>query len=212
MTLRRRFPHRIPSLLFAGLAAALLPPALAACSPVGAAVGAGAAVGLGATEERGLGQSVEDKVIWLEINRRWLARDAALFQRVDLQVHEGRVLLTGMVEAPETRIEAVRLAWQAEGVGEVINEIRIAEEPRSFSDYLQDGWLARQLEMKILLDERIRSINYSIDAVDSVIYLMGVAQDEAELQRVIDHARDIPYVRRVVSYVRLREDPTRGPQ
>jgi hypothetical protein len=34
---------------------------------------------------------------------------------------------------------------------------------------------------------------------------MGVAQNKAELQRVIDHARDIPYVRQVVSYVRIKE-------
>jgi hypothetical protein len=33
-----------------------------------------------------------------------------------------------------------------------------------------------------------------------------VAQNKAELQRVIDHARDIPYVREVVSYVRIKSD------
>ena len=37
-----------------------------------------------------------------------------------------------------------------------------------------------------------------------------VAQDDVERQRVIDHARDIAYVREVVSYVRLVGDPPPG--
>ena len=55
----------------------------------------------------------------------------------------------------------------------------------------------------------MRSINYNVDCVAGTIYLMGVAQDQAELQRVIDHARDISYVRNVVSFVRLKNDPAR---
>jgi hypothetical protein len=39
------------------------------------------------------------------------------------------------------------------------------------------------------------------------VYLMGVARSPAELQRVIDHVRDVPYVRAVVNHVRLRTDP-----
>jgi len=61
----------------------------------------------------------------------------------------------------------------------------------------------------LLIDSRVRSINYNVDCVAGTIYLMGVAQNQAELQRVIDHARDIPYVRGVVSFVRLKNDPAR---
>jgi hypothetical protein len=39
------------------------------------------------------------------------------------------------------------------------------------------------------------------------VYLMGIARTPAELQRVIDHVRDVPYVRAVVSHVRVRTDP-----
>ena len=56
----------------------------------------------------------------------------------------------------------------------------------------------------------MRSINYNVDCVGGTIYLIGVAQDQAELERVIDHARDISYVRRVVSYVRLKDAAERG--
>ena len=55
------------------------------------------------------------------------------------------------------------------------------------------------------------SINYSMDTVNQAVYLMGVAKDGSELERVIGHAKNIDYVRRVVSYVRLKDDAARAP-
>jgi hypothetical protein len=46
-----------------------------------------------------------------------------------------------------------------------------------------------------------------VDCIRSTVYLMGVARTPAELQRVIDHVRDVPYVRAVVNHVRVRTDP-----
>lgn len=188
--------------------AGLVAPGLAGCSKTGLAVGAAATVGSAASSERGLGTTISDDRIWLEINQRWLAHDGQMFQAVSLQVHEGRVLLTGRLERPEMRLDAVRLAWEVDGVREVIDETEIAE-PGDLGDAAQDHWIASRLRSKILFDREVRSINYSIETIGGVVYLMGIAQSAAELQRVIDHARDISYVRQVVSYVVLKDDPAR---
>ncbi len=58
-----------------------------------------------------------------------------------------------------------------------------------------------------MFDRNIRAINYSVDCIRSTVYLMGIARTPAELQRVIDHVRDVPYVRAVVNHVRVRTDP-----
>ena len=49
----------------------------------------------------------------------------------------------------------------------------------------------------------MQSINYNIDIVQGIVYLMGVAQTRAELNRVIETARTIPDIKQVVSYVKL---------
>jgi osmotically-inducible protein OsmY len=183
-------------------------PFMGGCSTWSMAVGAGATAATAASEERGLGRAVDDSRIGLAIQAKFLGNDAAMLAKVDVEVHEARVLLAGKVKTQESRIEAVRLAWQVDGVAEVINEIKLAE-PVDTGQYLNDLWLAQELRTKILVDAKIRSVNYNIDCVGGTIYLMGVAQDQTELQRVIDHARDISYVRHVVSYVRLKNDPTR---
>lgn len=168
------------------------------------AIGAAATVALKASEERGLVTAVSDDWIWTEINARWLDADAVMFQKLMLQVHEGRVLITGAVQKPAMRVAAVRIAWQVDGVKEVIDEIKIAE-PDDLGGNIQDVLIVEQLRARLTLDSAVRAINYSIESVRGTIYLMGIAESADELQRVIDHARDIAYVRRVVSYVRVKD-------
>lgn len=179
-----------------------------ACTPVGTVVGAGAAVGVTAAQERGIDGALSDTAIRLDINRRWFAVSRDLFHGVGLQVQEGRVLLSGSVPDPETRLQVIRLTWLAPGVREVINEIEIADRT-SLSDIARDFWIIAQLKTKLLVDKRVLSLNYSIETVNRAVYLMGVAQNRAELERVVGHAKEIPYVRRVVTYVLLKDDPAR---
>ncbi|MGF1595291.1 MAG: BON domain-containing protein [Kiloniellaceae bacterium] len=179
------------------------------CTPVGVAAG-GAAVGVTAAQsEKGFRRSVADTEIRIAINDLWFQADEEMFRKVNLQVQEGRVLLSGNVRLPEQRVEAVRLAWQAPGVREVINEIEVSD-TSGLSNLARDTWISTQLKSTLLFDKDVSSIDYSIETVNQVIYLMGVAQSQAELDRVIGHAKDISYVRRVVSYVLLRDDPQRS--
>lgn len=192
----------LPTLALVVLAAGTL----AACSPIGTAVGVAATTINLATQERGLVTGVDDNVTWVGINRRLLEHDQKLFQKVSLQVHEGRVLLTGFVQKPEDRVEATAIAWQSSGVREVMNEIKIGR-GLDAGDYSEDAWLIARLRVKLMADSQVRANNFSIDCIRSTIYLMGVAQDDTERQRVVDHARDIAYVRSVVDRVRVVSDP-----
>ncbi|MBK1669905.1 hypothetical protein CKO28_17865 [Rhodovibrio sodomensis] len=181
------------------------PLGLAACSPAGVAVGAGAAVGVAGLQERGLAGAIEDSRIRIQINDLWLKEDEVLYRKAGLQVQNGRVLVTGVMPSKEMRAKAIELAWQADGVKEVINEVQIGDS--SFSSYTQDTWVSTQLKANLLLDAEVSSINYSIETVRGVVYIIGIAQSDQELQRVLNHARGLANVRKVVSYVRVETEP-----
>lgn len=186
-------------------AVAVLALSIQGCTAVGVAAGAGATAGVAAAKEGGIRNTARDQAIRLEISDLWFKKDLKMFSKLNLTVQDGHVLITGIVDNPDMRVEAVRLAWQADGVSRVINEIQIKEE-RSWATFARDNWITTQLRGKITFDKNIQSINYSIDTVEGVVYLMGVGQDQAEIDRVIDHARNIAYVTQVVSYVRVRGD------
>ena len=184
-----------------------LTPALSGC--VGAAVGAGAAVGVAAAQDKGISGAATDIRIRTEINALWLKEDEDLLHDIELQVQEGRVLLSGVTPDPEVRLNAVRLSWQVDGVVEVINEIQVSDKS-GFTDYARDTLISSELRSTLLLDKEVSSLNYSIETVNQTIFLMGVAQNQDELNRVVDHARNIEYVRGVRNYVRVKTPEDEG--
>ncbi len=186
--------------------------ALAALLPLGGcvetAVGVGAAGAVGAVQERGFEQSAIDTRIAAQINYNWLQHDREIFLPLSTAVYEGRVLLLGVLKTEEDRAAAVKLTWQVKGVNEVIDEIIVDPSGRT-GTFARDTWISTQLKTKMLTDRHIIGINYSVETVRHVVYLFGVAQSREELDRVVDYARNIEYVERVVNHVLLKDDPRR---
>ena len=175
---------------------------LSACTPIGVATGVGASAGIAASKEGGISTAVTDKWIQTQINEAWLRYDIDTLSKLSTTVQQGRVLITGVVQKPDARVEAVRLAWQVKGVNQVINEIRVANS-EGVQGFLRDNWISTRLRGAMLFDRNIDSIHYSIDTVQGVVYLMGAAKNQSELDLVIETARTIPHVKQVVSYVKM---------
>lgn len=179
---------------------------ISGCGPVGMATGAGAVVGMTATKEGGLKAGVSDLSIKAQINDLWFKHDTTMFSKLSMTVDQGRVLLTGVVQNPEHRVEAVRLAWQPKGVKQVINEIRVGESS-GFKTFARDEWISAELRTRLIANKGVQSANYSIEVVQGTVYLMGVAQYQPELDRVIRIASAVKGVKEVVSYVKLAGEP-----
>lgn len=182
----------------------LLPAAMAAgCTPVDMAVGAGAATGVAAAQERGVAGTARDTALSTAIQELWFRTNYDMFAKLSCTVTEQRALLTGKVQDPEMRVEAVKLAWQVTGINEVINEIEVTDKS-SLVDSARDYWITAQLRARLTFDQNVRSINYSIDTVNGTVFLMGIGRNQTEIDLVTNHARNLAYVKRVISYVRIR--------
>ncbi|TAL33864.1 MAG: BON domain-containing protein [Alphaproteobacteria bacterium] len=179
------------------------------CGIVGLAAGAGATIGVAAAQEGGLKGATTDVSIRVAITDLWLKHDPNMYKRLTLTVREGRVLVTGAVPNPDMRVDAIRLAWQAEGVRQVINEITI-DKGGGVTGYVSDSWITGTIKTHLTFDKYIQSINYTIDTEQGTVYIMGIAQDQTELDRVLNYARNTKYVKNVVSYVRLRGEKPPG--
>lgn len=186
------------SILFPLLILFVLP----SCTPIGVATGAAATTGVAAAREGGIRGTLSDVRIAALIQDAWFKYDLETFSKLSVTVTQGRALITGVVQNPEQRLEAVRLAWQVEDVQQVINEIQVTDS-EGISTFARDKWVTTRLRTALTFDGDVQSINYSIDTVHGTVYLMGIAQDQAELNQVIETARTIPDVKRVVSYVKF---------
>lgn len=198
MTRYLRFLIRLAPLVFI--------PLLSGCVWV-AATGAVAGVSA-ARQERTFGNAIDDVRIKTTLDGK-LAKDTpGLYLSVSTTVVEGRVLLAGRVSKPEDRLNATRVAWSVEGVRKVDNDVEVSD----FFGWLDgpaDFIMRTQLAATLLADESIKDVNYTTDVVHGVVYLMGVAQDKEELERVVAHAEKVNGVKRVENYVVLKSDPIR---
>ncbi len=179
--------------------------AFSACTPTAIAIGAASSLGLAAAQEGGIPRAVNDNIVQLRIADKWLEHDFEMFRKLDLTIKQGRVLITGSVPTPDMRVEAVRLAWQVNGVNQVLNEITI-EDDEGVLSLMADSVITSTIKTKIMFDKKIESINYSIDTTNGNVYIMGIAQDKRELDFVLDHAKNTEMVANVISYVHMRDD------
>ncbi|MFT4314400.1 MULTISPECIES: BON domain-containing protein [unclassified Wolbachia] len=159
-------------------------------------------------QDKSLGNIIDDTTIVIRINKGLLKH--GLFSSIKVKVSEGRVLLIGNVDNHEKQLTAEKIAWQQKEIKEVINEIRVTPiKMASMLDVTVDGMITAEISTRLLGKRNIKSINYSVNTVDRVVYLMGIAQNKAELKAVIAIARKVKGVKQVVSYVRYRHSKLR---
>src|SRR3984957_8863227 len=177
-------------------------PLLTGCPLV--AVGAGAAGGYATlAQERSASDQFKDLTIRSLVSKSWDQYSPDLPHNRDANVYEGRVLITGRLANEQLRQEAVQRAWKAEGVKEVYDEIEVGPDTH-FSDEARDTVISTRLKNYLVWDGQVKSINYTIKTENGTVYIIGSARSKDELERVTGYARNIPNVRRVVSYVRVR--------
>lgn len=182
---------------------------LAACVET-AVIGGAAAVGSVALQDRGIKGASQDLAIRAQINDLWFKdpNGQAFMRDLNLQVQEARVLVSGEVATADMRADAIQLAWKASGVREIINEVEVGN-TGGLRTYWNDSKIVRELEGRMLLEREVTSPNYSVESYNGVVFLLGVAQDQTELNRVLQLARNISGVKKVVNHVLLRDDPRR---
>ena len=179
--------------------------ALALSGCAGAVVGVGTAAVAASTTEKGFSTSVSDGVIFAKLKDRFIQQNASLLTSADVSVNDGAVLFTGKVKTPEDKIQATRLAWEIKGVLEVVNELQVTD-TSSIKDIAKDLAASGTLRGKMIADKDISSLNFSIDVVNGVVYLSGVASTPEEMDKVISHAENLRFVQEVVNYIILARD------
>ena len=179
--------------------------ALALSGCAGAVVGVGTAAVAASTTEKGFSTSVSDGVIFAKLKDRFIQVNASLLTSADVTVNDGAVLFTGKVKTPEDRIEATKLAWEIKGVREVVNELQVIDSS-SIKDIAKDLAATATLRGKMIADENISSLNFSIDVVNGIVYLSGVASTSEEMNKVVSHARNLRFAQEVVNYIILTKD------
>ena len=174
------------------------------CSPTNILATGGGTAMVVAEGDRSLGTVVDDATIKVNVAAKFLNAGNNLFVDVNTTVLEGRILLTGLVDTQEVRIEALRLVWEVEGVKEVINEIEIGNR-ESLKDYANDLWINTQAKGVAAKTIGLRAVAYNFETINGKIYVAGVTTRPEQMEAMIEALRSIKGVKEITNYVIVKE-------
>ena len=158
-----------------------------------------------ALDPRSIGTQIDDNIMQKNLSSRLLLKDKKYVLSINTKVLDGRIFVTGKVEDPEEKLQITKMAWETNGVRSVKNNIIIKEE-FNFKQSAKDLLITSQLRTAMIVNKKIKSTNYNIDTYKKKIYIYGIAQDKDEMKQVIQEAKSILDVDKVVASILLVED------
>ena len=158
-----------------------------------------------ALDPRTVGTQIDDSIMQKTISAKILSRDKKYLLSVKTKVLDGRIFITGKVDAPEEKLIITKLAWETKGVRSVKNDIKLKEE-FNFKQSAKDLLITSQLRTALIINKNIKATNYQIDTYKKKIYLYGIALTAEEKDLVISEAEEILDVENVIASILLVED------
>ncbi len=174
------------------------------CSPAGVIASGGATTMVVAEGNRSLGTVVDDATIKINLSSKFLQSDNNLFLNINSNVLDGRVLLTGIVDTQEIRIEAVKKVWEIDGVQEVINEIQVGDKT-TIKEYANDLWINTQAKSLAAKTIGLRALNYNFETIRGKVYIAGITIRQEQLDAILNSTKTIKGVKEIVNYVIVKE-------
>ena len=156
-------------------------------------------------DPRSLGTQIDDSIMQKSLLIRITKTDKKYILDVSPKVVDGHIFLTGVVEKVDEKILMTKLAWKTEGARSVKNNIEVKDK-FSLKNYSQDVLISSQMKVALLANKKISMSNYQVNTVNQVIFIFGIAANEAERREIMNEASLIKDVKSVDATIFLVDD------
>ncbi len=175
------------------------------CDPVTWVVGGTAAVGTATVRDKeGATGQVSDSYLKKKIEAVLCKKDSTLFDRIELAVKHGIVIVIGSFDDQsqcERAMEIVRSVKK----DDVYDETRV-EPQAKVGTFVVDSGITTRISSALTFDGNVSSLNYDLTTVNGVVYICGTAMSIYERDVVLNHARTTSGVKKVVAYIKINNE------
>ena len=156
-------------------------------------------------QEKGLGTSINDKVIYVKLRNAICDWKPSVSENISISVDNGSILVTGKLKRIETKIKLTKIIWEINGVKEVNNKVQISE-TNNFKNIAKDLASLGEIKARLMASKRLNSLNFSIDVVNNIAYISGIASSEEEISIVTQIAQEARFIKEVQNFVKVNKD------
>jgi len=168
--------------------------------------GKGVSIGF---DPRTVGMQIDDTLMQKKLVARLTILEKKYFLKIQVEILDGRIFLTGKVDEPEEKIKITKMAWETKGVRSVKNAIEIKGQS-NFKSTTKDILITTQLKTALLFNKLVKSGNYTLETINKTIYIFGIAMNDEEKKEVIEEANKIYDVKEVIPTIYLVSELSRN--
>ena len=161
-----------------------------------------------ALDPRTLGTQIDDSIMKKSLQARLGLADKKYLIKLSVKVLDGRIFLGGKVEESEEKLKITKMAWETKGARSVKNNI-VIKKKFSFKNTALDILITSQLRTALILNDNVKSANFSIDTINQKTYIFGIAYDQNEKKEIIQEAKQIVDLKELVSSILMVSDLSR---
>ncbi len=177
----------------------ILPLLLSSCIETIAVTGFGSAYLM--TRTKPVKHSLTDVKITAKLTKEIkYGKEKKLYKKLNFNVYQGRVLLTGRIESQQDLDQLTEKIWSIKGVSELINETSVKSTSKHST--LKDYYIASKIKTKFILDRNIKAFNINVEVYNQNAYLIGNVTNEAAIKIAAKAAAKVRGVKKVVSFLR----------
>ena len=176
---------------------------LQSCAPL---LGGVSAVAFSSSaQEKGLGTSINDKVVYLKIRNSVFDWDELVSENISISVNDGAILVTGILKNIDKKIELTKIIWGVRGVKEVINKVQISN-TNNIKNIAKDLASLGEIKARLMASKELNSLNFSVDVVNNIAFISGIASNEEEISIVTQIAKKARFIKEVQNFVKINKD------
>ena len=174
-------------------------------SSSGGVFGTGVSIAL---DPRTLGTQIDDSIMQKNLIARLALTEKKYLIKLSVKVLDGRIFLGGKVDEPEEKLKITKIAWETKGVRSVKNNIRIKKK-FSFKTTAMDVLITSQLRTALILNKKVKAANFNIDTINKKTYIFGIAHNEDEKKEIVQEAKQIEDLEKLVTSILMVSDLSR---
>ena len=156
-------------------------------------------------QEKGLGTSINDKVIYVKLRNAIHDWNPSVSQKISISVDNGSILVTGQLENINTKIDLTKTIWDVSGVKEVNNQVQISK-ISNLKNIAKDLASLGEIRAKLMASKKLNSLNFSVDVVNNIAYISGIASSDEEIAIVTQIAQEARFIIEVQNFVKVNKD------
>jgi osmotically-inducible protein OsmY len=161
-----------------------------------------------ALDPRTLGTQIDDSIMQKNLLARLALTEKKYLVNLSIKVLDGRIFLSGKVDQPEEKLKVTKMAWETDGARSVKNNINIKEK-FSFKNVAKDVLITSQLRTALIFNKNVKSANFNIDTVNQRTYVFGIAHSNEEKEEIIQEAKQIVDLKKLITSILLTSELSR---